>query len=95
MLLRLCAEAGFAPRSGPRTANYATAQGLVAAGLGVALVPGLALDYPRSDVVARPLRTRPVRTVFAAAASRAPAPAGVTALVDLLRRQLRARRATR
>ena len=95
MLVRLCAEAGFAPRPGPRTANYATAQGLVAAGLGVALVPSLALDYPRSDVVARPLRTRPVRTVFAAASARSASTPGVSALGTLLHTEMRARRGRR
>lgn len=93
MLVRLCAEAGFAPRPGPRTANYATAQGLVAAGLGVALVPGLALDYPRADVVARPVRTRPRRHLYLASARRAVPSAGTAALSVQLQRAMRARRA--
>ncbi len=39
----LCATAGFAPRVAFRTNDYGAVSELVAAGLGVALVPGLAL----------------------------------------------------
>ncbi|MEP6853302.1 MAG: LysR family transcriptional regulator [bacterium] len=43
-LERLCAAAGFRPRVSFRSNDYAVVRGLVAAGLGVALVPELALD---------------------------------------------------
>ncbi len=41
-LARLCAAAGFEPRVAYRSNDYAVVRGLVAAGLGVALVPALA-----------------------------------------------------
>jgi len=48
--------------------DYQTVQGLVAAGVGVALIPELALSVVREDVVIRALSPRPpVRQVIAAA----------------------------
>lgn len=41
-LERLCADAGFAPRIAFRSNDYQVVHGLVAAGLGIALVPALA-----------------------------------------------------
>src|SRR6185437_11655028 len=43
-LERLAARAGFSPRIGFRSNDYSVVHGLVAAGLGVALVPGLGLS---------------------------------------------------
>lgn len=43
LTLDLCRSAGFAPEITTRSANYIAAQALVAAGLGVAILPGLAL----------------------------------------------------
>jgi DNA-binding transcriptional LysR family regulator len=43
-LERLCAAARFTPNVAFRSNDYAVVQGLVAAGLGVALVPGLAVN---------------------------------------------------
>lgn len=43
LTLDLCRSAGFAPEITTRSANYDAAQALVAAGLGVAILPGLAL----------------------------------------------------
>lgn len=51
MLRRLCARAGFEPKITYQSYNYATVQGLVAAGLGIALVPALGYT-PVSGVVA-------------------------------------------
>jgi DNA-binding transcriptional LysR family regulator len=64
-LERLAARAGFSPRVGFRSNDYSVVRGLVAAGLGVALVPGLALvDGP--GVHAIPLAGRDARrTVLA------------------------------
>jgi DNA-binding transcriptional LysR family regulator len=48
--------------------DYQTVQGLVAAGVGVALIPELALSVVREDIVIRALSpTPPVRQVIAAA----------------------------
>lgn len=52
-LARLCAAAGFEPRVAYRSNDYAVVRGLVAAGLGVALVPALAhLDDPGVAAIA-------------------------------------------
>ncbi|WP_405012931.1 LysR family transcriptional regulator [Kitasatospora sp. NBC_01539] len=51
-LVELCAEAGFAPRIDFATDDYPAVVGLVAAGLGVAVLPGLALRAVRREGVA-------------------------------------------
>lgn len=62
-----CRAAGFRPRAALEVDDYPALQGLVAAGVGVALVPQLAVTVPRDDVAVRPLRGRsPVRRVLAA-----------------------------
>src|SRR6185503_4005348 len=59
IVLRACAQAGFQPRIAHTSDDYFAIQGLVASGMGVALVPGLALVSTREDVAVRPLRGRP------------------------------------
>src|SRR5919198_957848 len=59
IVLRACAQAGFEPRVAYISDDYFAIQGLVASGMGVALVPGLALASTREDVAVRPLRGRP------------------------------------
>lgn len=64
-LTRLCAAHGFTPRTTFRSNDYTVVQALVAAGIGVALVPALGYT-PRPGTTARPLRgTRPRRHVSA------------------------------
>src|SRR6266567_2406197 len=52
VLLRLCRSAGFSPEIAVTTDDYVTAQTLVTAGLGVAILPGLALRALRHPGVA-------------------------------------------
>jgi DNA-binding transcriptional LysR family regulator len=59
IVLRACEQAGFEPRIAYTSDDYFAIQGLVASGMGVALVPGLALASSRDDVAVRPLRGRP------------------------------------
>ncbi|WP_286182149.1 LysR family transcriptional regulator [Rhizobium sp. ICMP 5592] len=54
-ILHACAEAGFTPRVAQRAVQMETIIGLVAAGLGVALVPRLFNETPREGVVFREL----------------------------------------
>jgi len=63
-----CAAAGFEPRSlGFQSDDYNVVQGLVAAGVGVSLLPALALTNVREDIVVRALgRRAPSRRVAAA-----------------------------
>jgi DNA-binding transcriptional LysR family regulator len=49
----MCGIAGFAPRIVFRTEDYPSAQGFVAAGVGVAVAPQLALQARRPDIVVR------------------------------------------
>ncbi|GCD92635.1 LysR family transcriptional regulator [Embleya hyalina] len=64
-LFRICAVHMFAPRVAFRSNDYDVVQGLVAAGAGVAIVPGLAYQ-PREGMVAVPLAQTPShRRVFA------------------------------
>ncbi|GAA2744665.1 LysR family transcriptional regulator [Kitasatospora cinereorecta] len=56
-LVELCENAGFEPRIDFATDDYPAVVGLVAAGLGVAVLPGLALESVRqSGVAAVPVR---------------------------------------
>jgi DNA-binding transcriptional LysR family regulator len=66
-VVRSCHAAGFEPDVSFETDDYQTVQGLVAAGVGVALIPQLALSGVRDDIAIRALHPRaPVRTVTAA-----------------------------
>jgi DNA-binding transcriptional LysR family regulator len=69
-VVRSCLEAGFEPRVSFETDDYEAVQGLVAAGVGVALIPGLALQRVHAGIVVRELAPRsPWRRVVAASAS--------------------------
>jgi DNA-binding transcriptional LysR family regulator len=66
-VVRVCLEAGFEPRVSFETDDYETVQGLVAAGVGVALIPRLALSHRQPGLVVRKLEPEsPVRLIFAA-----------------------------
>jgi DNA-binding transcriptional LysR family regulator len=85
-VVRSCHRAGFDPRVSFESDDYQTVQGLVAAGVGVALIPQLALSNVRPDVLVRPLDPRPpVRTVFAATPRGAAATPAVATMLDVLR----------
>ena len=63
---RACREAGFEPQIGFESDDHGVWQGLVAAGMGVALAPALALESVYAGVTARPVALRPLkRGVFA------------------------------
>jgi DNA-binding transcriptional LysR family regulator len=90
-VVRSCHAAGFEPTVSFETDDYQTVQGLVAAGVGAALIPQLALSTVRDDITIRALHPRaPVRTVLAATARRArTAPAAdrmLEVLADVSRR---------
>lgn len=54
LVLAACAAAGFVPRVAAHCDDYATTQGLVASGVGIAAIPEMGLPAVRSDVVLRP-----------------------------------------
>ena len=69
-VVRSCLAAGFEPDVAFESDDYETVQGLVAAGVGVALIPRLALTRVHSDIVVRELAPRsPARTVTVATMS--------------------------
>jgi DNA-binding transcriptional LysR family regulator len=69
-VVRLCLAAGFEPNVTFESDDYETVQGLVAAGVGVALVPRLALSHVHPGVAVRALSPRsPARKVVAATMS--------------------------
>jgi len=83
-LLSLCAVEGFEPRIGYTSDDMVVMQSLVAAGLGVTTIPGLALRAHRAaGTVARELRGSP-RHVYAATYGEAPDPPATAALVGAL-----------
>ena len=59
VVLRACQDAGFQPRIAYQSDDYFAIQGLVASGMGVALIPGLGLASTREDVAVRPVKGRP------------------------------------
>jgi DNA-binding transcriptional LysR family regulator len=84
-VVRSCHAAGFEPNVSFESDDYQTVQGLVAAGVGVALIPELALSVPRSEIVVRALSPHPpVRQVIAALGAEVrPIPAA-TAMLRIL-----------
>jgi molybdate transport repressor ModE-like protein len=83
-LLALCESAGFEPRIGYESDDMVLIQALVAAGLCVATLPGLALRAHHADgVVATKLPGLP-RRVYAATYGEPPDPPAVSALLTAL-----------
>jgi molybdate transport repressor ModE-like protein len=76
-LLHACAQAGFEPKTPVAIDDYVATQNLVAAGLGVTLLPALALTafrHPKTIVRSlTPRRMRAVSAVVAATSRRPPA----------------------
>jgi len=80
-----CRRAGFEPRIAFRNDDYLALQGLVAAGLGVALLPDLVTASVRDDIVLRPLEPRgPVRHVTTVVSAGCQSPT-VDAMLEALR----------
>ena len=83
-LLEQCARAGFTPNIAFTTDDYVAAQALVAAGLGITTLPGLALRAVRH----RGVRAEPLagarRYVFAATYGAPPDPPPTARLLDAL-----------
>jgi DNA-binding transcriptional LysR family regulator len=82
-----CVRAGFQPTYGLEADEYPTVEGFVAAGLGVALVPQLALGTSvHMGVVARHVKgDQPVRQVWAATRPALSGQPAVQAMVEFLR----------
>src|SRR5450755_4082820 len=84
-VVRSCLAAGFEPHVTFESDDYETIQGLVAAGVGVALIPRLALTRVHPGVLVRALAPRsPARTVIAATAAGPGIAPAATAMVGVL-----------
>lgn len=85
--LAACETAGFRPRFVVESEDYVTAQGFVAAGLGVSLIPRLGLGVGvRPGVVVRELRSpQPARSIYAAVRETAPPQPALRAFIAAMR----------
>jgi molybdate transport repressor ModE-like protein len=83
-LVRRCVAEGFSPRIAFTTDDYVAVQALVAAGLGVTILPELALTAHRLPGIRASRLTGAGRDVWAARYGEPPDPPATTALVDLL-----------
>ncbi|MFC7386275.1 LysR family transcriptional regulator [Sphaerisporangium rhizosphaerae] len=83
-LLELCAAAGFAPSIAFTTDDYVAVQAMVAAGLGVTVLPGLALAAHRHPDVRTSAIPGSTRHVFAATYGEPPEPPATAALLAAL-----------
>ena len=85
ILLRACGAAGFEPRIAFNSDDYLAIQGFVAAGVGVSMIPDLALLAVRDDVAIRSLGARPpmrrIQAITLRDAYRTPA---VDAMLEIL-----------
>ncbi|HEY5196450.1 MAG TPA: LysR family transcriptional regulator [Solirubrobacteraceae bacterium] len=83
-VVRSCHAAGFEPNVAFESDDYQTVQGLVGAGVGVALIPELALAHVRGDIAIREISPRsPVRRVTVATPKDALTPAAEAMLAIL------------
>jgi len=83
-MLRQCAAAGFTPRIAFTTDDYVAAQALVAAGLGVTTLPGLALRSARHPGICAAALPAARRQVFAMTYGDPPDPPAAIRLIDVL-----------
>jgi len=66
ILIRACNAAGFEPNIAFQSDDYNAIQGFIATGMGVSLIPDLALTTVRNDVVVRSLGPKaPIRRISA------------------------------
>jgi DNA-binding transcriptional LysR family regulator len=85
LTLHACQRAGFEPHVTFQSNDYLAVQGLVAAGVGVALIPDLALTTMRDDIVVREIPKPPVRKVMALSLPGTYRSPAVAAMLDTLR----------
>jgi molybdate transport repressor ModE-like protein len=85
VVLQACRDAGFEPQVGFESDDYHVMQGFIAAGLGVTLLPDLALPTLRSDLVVRATDPpAPARRVWAATRSEGSRSPATDEMVEIL-----------
>ena len=85
VVLRACQEAGFQPKIAYQSDDYFAIQGLVASGMGVALIPGLGLASTREDVAVRRVKGRPPYRRIAAITTGEAAGGAIPTMLECLR----------
>lgn len=86
VIIKSCRAAGFEPRIAFESDDYSVLQGFVAGGLGVTLLPDMALHALRPDVVVREVAPKaPQRRVFAAVRAEGARSPAAGAMVEVLR----------
>jgi len=83
-LLSLCADEGFEPRIAYTSDDMVVMQALVAAGLGVTTIPGLALRAHRVEGIVATELPRSPRRIYAATYGEPPDPPATAALLTAL-----------
>ena len=85
ILLRAGNAAGFEPRIAFQSNDYTAIQGFIAAGVGVGLIPDLALASVRDDIVIRDIRDQaPSRRIYAASLAGSYRTPATTAMLEIL-----------
>jgi DNA-binding transcriptional LysR family regulator len=83
-LVEMCEHAGFSPRLAYTTDDMVVMQSLVAAGMGVTTIPGLALRAHRHPAITATRLAVPPRQIYAATYGDPPDPPATAALVAAL-----------
>ena len=87
VIIAACAEAGFSPHVGQEAPRIVSTLNLVAAGLGITIVPASLSRLPLEGVSYRPLKGRPaVKVPLNLACRRNERSAAVLAFIDLVRK---------
>ena len=87
VIIAACSEAGFSPHVGQEAPRIVSTLNLVAAGLGITIVPASLSRLPLEGVVYRPLRGKPALKVpLNLACRRDERSAATLAFIDLVRR---------
>ena len=84
-LVTVCERAGFSPRIAYSSDDLVVVQSLVASGMGVATLPGLALTAHRTPGIHATELEDNARQIFAATYGDPPDPPATTALVEILK----------
>jgi DNA-binding transcriptional LysR family regulator len=88
VIIAACAEAGFSPHVGQEAPRIVSTLNLVAAGLGVTIVPASLSRLPLEGVIYRPLRGKPaVKVPLNLACRRNERSAAVLSFIELVRKQ--------
>jgi DNA-binding transcriptional LysR family regulator len=82
--VEICEQAGFSPRLAHTTDDMVVIQSLVAAGVGVTTIPGLALRAHRNPAITATRLGVPPRRIHAATYGAPPDPPATAALVAAL-----------